>query len=133
MGGPCENLIARMVLFDQNNQALPFAQPDGKVFQCDLTLGALAALLSYPTPTPHAPTPTITPRPGLFVIDARTQPDPPLRNVDEAQSAGHWKLGGGGPCEDFVVRATWFDQNNYPVFFTTFDGKVFEKTITVCP
>jgi hypothetical protein len=53
--------------------------------------------------------------------------------IQEAQSAGYWKLPLGGPCEDFVARAAWFDQDNKAVFFTTFDLKVFEKQITVCP
>lgn len=180
VGGPCENFIARVVFYDQNNQAHAFPKPDGTLFQKELTLCALIDLPNYPTPSPVPPTPTITPGPGLFVIDIRTQPDPPVRNVEltffvtfvnttgvlqnqkwvvylfrpgeprafgqttgavttfystvgEAQSAGAWKLSGGGPCETFTARAAWFDQNNQPVFFTTFDGKPFEKNITVCP
>lgn len=180
IGGPCENFVARVVFFDQNNQAHAFPKPDGGVFQKELTVCALIDLPNYPTPSPMPPTPTSTPGPGLFVIDVRTQPDPPVRNVElnffvtfvnttgvlqnqrwvvyiyrpgepnafgqttgatttfystvgEAQSAGHWKLSGGGPCETFVVRAAWFTQDNKPVFFTTFDGKPFEKNITVCP
>jgi len=180
VGGPCENFVARVVFFDQNNQAHAFPKPDGTLFQKDLTICALIDLPNYPTPSPVPPTPTITPGPGLFVIDIRTQPDPPVRNVElnffvtfvnttgirqdqkwvvylyrpgepnafgqttgamttfystvgEAQSAGYWKLSGGGPCETFVARAAWFTQDNKPVFFTTFDGKPFEKNITVCP
>jgi hypothetical protein len=180
VGGPCENFVARVVFFDQDNKALPFNKPDGQVFQKDLTVCALVDLPNYPTPSPVPPTPTMTPGPGLFVIDIRTQPDPPVRNVDlnffvtfvnstgslenqkwvvyiyrpgepnafgqttgatttfystvgEAQSAGSWKLSGGGPCENFVVRAVWFDQDNKATFFTTFDGKPFEKNMTVCP
>jgi hypothetical protein len=53
--------------------------------------------------------------------------------IEEAQSAGYWKLSGGGPCEDFVARAAWFDQENKTNFFTTFDLQVFEKPFTVCP
>lgn len=53
--------------------------------------------------------------------------------VGEAQSAGRWKLPLGGPCEDFIVRAAWFDQENKAVFFTDFDYKPFEKRLTICP
>lgn len=180
VGGPCENFVARVVFFDQDNRALPFPKPDGAIFQKDLTVCALIDLPNYPTPSPVPPTPTVTPGPGLFVIDIRTQPDPPVRNVEinfivsfvnttgniqnqkwvvylyrpgepnafgqttgatttflstigEAQSAGSWKLSGGGPCENFVARAAWFNENNRAIFFTTFDGKPFEKNITVCP
>ena len=180
VGGPCENFVARVVFFDHNNQAIPFPQPDGAIFQRDLAVCALIDLQNYPTPSPVPPTTTITPGPGLFVIDIRTQPDPPVRNVElnffvnfvnttgniqnqkwvvyvfrhgepnafgqttgatttflsaigEAQSAGFWRLSGGGPCENFVVRAAWFNEDNKAVFFTTFDGKPFEKNITVCP
>lgn len=180
VGGPCENFVARVVFFDQDNRALPFPKPDGAIFQKDLTVCALIDLPNYPTPSPVPPTPTVTPGPGLYVIDIRTQPDPPVRNVEinffvsfvnttgniqnqkwvvylyrpgepnafgqttgaattflstigEAQSAGSWKLSGGGPCENFVARAAWFNENNRAVFFTTFDGKPFEKNITVCP
>jgi len=180
VGGPCENFVARVVFFDQDNKALPFNKLDGQVFQKDLTVCALIDLPNYPTPSPVPPTPTATPGPGLFVIDIRTRPDPPIRNIElnffvtfvnttgslqnqkwvvyiyrpgepnafgqttgamtsfystigEAQSAGFWKLSGGGPCENFVVRAAWFNQENKAVFFTNFDGKPFEKNITVCP
>ena len=180
VGGPCENFVARVVFLDQDNKAQPFLKPDGAVFQKDLAVCALIDLPNYPTPSPVPPTPTATPGPGLFVIDIRTQPDPPVRNVElnffvtfvnttgtlqnqkwvvfiyrpgepnafgqttgatttfystigEAQSAGYWKLSGGGPCENFVVRAAWFNEDNKIVFFTTFDGKPFEKNITVCP
>jgi hypothetical protein len=180
IGGPCENFVARVVFFDQNNQALPFPKPDGTVFQKDLTVCALIDLPNYPTPSLVPPTPTVTPGPGLYVVDIRTQPDPPVRNVElnffvsfvnttgniqnqkwvvyiyrsgepnafgqttgattmflstigEAQSAGFWRLSGGGPCENFVVRAAWFNQENKAVFFTTFDGRPFEKNLTVCP
>ncbi|MEW5721176.1 MAG: hypothetical protein AB1817_21300, partial [Chloroflexota bacterium] len=74
VGGPCENFVARVVFFDQNNQAQPFAKPDGTVFQKDLTVCALIDLPNYPTPSPVPPTPTVTPGPGLYVIDIHTQP-----------------------------------------------------------
>ena len=43
-----------------------------------------------------------------------------------------WKLALGGPCEDFVIRVVWLDQNNVATPFTTQDGKVFEKSLTIC-
>jgi hypothetical protein len=180
VGGPCENFVARVVFFDQNNQPQTFNKPDGTPFQKDLTVCALIDLPNYPTPSPVPPTPTITPGPGVFATDIRTQPDPPVRNIElnffvtfvnttgnaknlkwvvliyrpgepnafgqttgatstiysavaETQSAGFWKLSGGGPCENFVARAVWFNEENKPVLFTTFDGKPLEKNLTVCP
>lgn len=180
VGGPCENYIARVAFFDQENKAIMFAVPNGKTFQQDFAVCALVDLPNYPTVTPVPPQPTPTMGPGLFAIDLRIEPDPPKRGndlnfivtfanttgnmqnlkwivyvyrpgernsfgqttgattlfhsaIEEAQSAGYWRLSGGGPCEDFVARAAWFDQENKTNFFTTFDTKVFEKPFTVCP
>ncbi len=48
------------------------------------------------------------------------------------QSLGFWKLPLGGPCENFVARVAWLDQNNQSTPFLRPDGQVFEKPITVC-
>ena len=50
----------------------------------------------------------------------------------EIQGAGSWKLSLGGPCENFIARPAFFDQNNQPLSFKQPDGKVFEKNFTVC-
>ncbi len=52
--------------------------------------------------------------------------------INEYKSAGNWKLPLGGPCEDFVVRIGWFD-NDKVRMFTLFENQVFEKTLTICP
>ncbi len=180
VGGPCEDFVARVVFFDQNNQPVPFMKPDGQMFQKELRVCALIDLPNLATPTLLPPTPTPTPGPGIYVTDIRIQPEPPTRNIDlnfivtfanttgtaphtkwvvfiyrpgepnafgqttgatstilsaiaDAQSAGAWKLSGGGPCEDFVARVAFFDQNNKPVTYLGFDNKPFEKTFKVCP
>ena len=48
------------------------------------------------------------------------------------QSLGFWKLPLGGPCEDFIGRVAWMDQNNKTTPFLKPDGQVFEKRFTVC-
>jgi hypothetical protein len=53
--------------------------------------------------------------------------------INDYQSQGRWKLPLGGPCEDFVVRVGWFDNENKVRMFNTFDNQAFEKTIAVCP
>lgn len=180
VGGPCEDFVARVAFFDQQNQAVPFMKPDGQVFQKEMRVCALIDLPNLPSPTPPPPPATPTPGPGIYVTDIRIQPDPPTRNVDlnfivtfanttgvpantkwvvfiyrpgepnafgqttgatstilsaiaDAQSAGSWKLSGGGPCEDFVARVAFFDQNNKPVIYLNFDNKPYEKPFKVCP
>jgi hypothetical protein len=180
VGGPCENFVARVAFFDQDNKSVFFMKPDGQIFQHDFTVCALVDIPNYPTQTPRPPTLTPTPAPGVFAIDLRIEPDPPTRTaqlnffativnttgeqktykwvvfvyrpgetrsigqttgatntfapaIRDVQSAGFWRLGPGGPCEEFVARVAWFDQNNQPIFFVNFDNKVFEKTFTVCP
>ena len=48
------------------------------------------------------------------------------------QSLGYWKLPLGGPCEDFIGRVDWMDQNNKTTPFLKPDGQVFERSFTVC-
>ena len=48
------------------------------------------------------------------------------------RSLGFWKLPLGGPCENFVGRVVWMDQNNKTTPFLKPDGQVFEKPFTVC-
>jgi len=180
VGGPCENFVARVAFFDQENKSVFFTKPDGQIFQQDFTVCALVDIPNYPTQTPRPPTLTPTPGPGMYAIDLRIEPEPPTRTaqlnffvlfanatsetktykwvvfiyrpgepksigqttgatntfpaaIRDVQSAGYWRLGPGGPCEDFVARVAWFDQNNQPIFFVNFDNKVFEKNFTVCP
>ncbi len=180
VGGPCENFVARVAFFDQENKSVFFTKPDGQIFQQDFSVCALVDIPNYPTQTPRPPTLTPTPSPGVYAIDIRIEPTPLSRTAElnfittivnttgepksykwvafiyrpgepksigqttgasntfspairDVQSAGYWRLGPGGPCEDFVARVAWFDQNNQPIFFVNFDNKVFEKTFTVCP
>ena len=51
----------------------------------------------------------------------------------ELKSAGSWKLGGGGGCEDFVARVAWKDEGNRVTFFNKPDGAIFELPFQVCP
>ncbi len=51
----------------------------------------------------------------------------------EQKSLGSWKAPIIGPCEDFVARVVWFDQENKVHQFTKPDGVPFEKNMTVCP
>ena len=48
------------------------------------------------------------------------------------ESLGYWKLPLGGPCENFIARVDWMDQNNKTTPFLKPDGQVFEKQFTVC-
>ena len=178
VGGPCEDFVARVGFFDQENKSVNFTKPDGTLFEKDFKVCPASELPPRPTAIPSI---TPFPGPGLYVTDIRTDPVSPIRGVDltfyvsfvnttgslqnlkwivyiyrpenmarsfgettgatttfpstigEAQSAGTWKLPLGGPCENFTVRAAWFDKDNKPVFFNTFDGKPFEKGLTVCP
>jgi hypothetical protein len=43
-----------------------------------------------------------------------------------------WKIALGGPCEDYIIRVVWLDQNNVALPFTTPEGKIFEKPVTIC-
>lgn len=54
-------------------------------------------------------------------------------NPGEVQSLGKWSLSLGGNCENFVARVGWQDANNYTQLFMKPDGKIFEKSFTVCP
>ena len=180
VGGPCEDYTVRINFFDQDNKPIQFAKPDGQPFQKDIHICAMVDISNYPTPSPLPPTLTPTPSAGVYAIDLRIQPDPPVRNTDlnfivtfanttgnplsykwvvyihrpgdpnsfgqttgatslitsaiaDSQSAGSWKLSGGGPCEDFVARVSFFDQQNKAVPFMNFDNKPFEKPFKVCP
>ena len=82
LGGPCENFLARPAWLDQNNKPFNFTRPDGTPFEKSFTVCASSDL---PTAQPGpSPTPTATPTfaPGLFIIDVRTEPDPPTRGSD---------------------------------------------------
>jgi hypothetical protein len=48
------------------------------------------------------------------------------------QSLGFWRLPLGGPCENFIARVAWMDQNNKTTSFRTPNGKTYEKPFTVC-
>ncbi len=48
------------------------------------------------------------------------------------QSLGYWRLPLGGPCENFIGRVDWMDQNNKTTPFLKPDGQVFEKQFTIC-
>lgn len=52
--------------------------------------------------------------------------------TNEFKGAGSWKIGLGGPCENYIARTAWLDQNNQRVNFTRPDGTPFEKPFTVC-
>lgn len=180
LGGPCENFVARVAWFDENNKAINFTKPDGQVFEHAFTVCAASDLPS-PTPGPSpTPTPTPTFAPGVFVMDVRTEPSPPTRGADlkfyvtfvntigslqsyrwnlylykpgernsygeltqttttlgiginEYKADGVWKLPLGGPCEDFVARVGWFDQENKLKMFVKFENEVYEKPLAVCP
>ncbi|MBI5305447.1 MAG: hypothetical protein HY868_25180 [Chloroflexi bacterium] len=62
----------------------------------------------------------------------RTETSIPV-SASEQKSLGSWKLGVGGPCEDFVIRVGFFDQDNKSVNFMKPDGQLFEKELRVCP
>ncbi len=48
------------------------------------------------------------------------------------KSLGSWKLPLGGPCENFVARIAWMDQNNQTTPFLQPNGQPFEKNFVVC-
>lgn len=60
----------------------------------------------------------------------RTQESP---GAHEIIGLGSWKLPLGGPCEDYVARVAWLDQNNRAAQFKEPNGQPFEKTLTICP
>lgn len=180
LGGPCEDFIARVAFLDQNNQPFNFKQPDGKAYEKAFTVCAPVDLPpGSPAPT-QTPTPTPTFAPGLFVMDLRTEPNPPTRGADLAfyvtfanttgslqnlkwniyiykpgdrnaygettatttilgngindySTIGFWHAPINGPCEEFVARVGWFDNENKLKLFTVFENQPFEKTFTVCP
>ncbi len=80
LGGPCDYFFARVAWFDPNNQVINFTTPDGKVFEKGLTVCPPPA--QAPSATPAAPTITPTPSPDVYVIDLRTDPDPPTRGSE---------------------------------------------------
>ncbi len=51
----------------------------------------------------------------------------------EQKSDGFWRLGPGNQCENFFVRVAMLDQDKRPTMLTRPDGKVFEKSMTLCP
>lgn len=51
----------------------------------------------------------------------------------EQKSDGFWRLGPGNQCESFFARVASLDQDKRPTMFTRPDGKVFEKSMTLCP
>ncbi len=51
----------------------------------------------------------------------------------EQKSDGFWRLGPGNQCENFFARVAWLDQDKRSFAFTRPDGKVFEKSLTLCP
>jgi hypothetical protein len=51
----------------------------------------------------------------------------------EVQSPGTFNYGStGNNCDFFIARVGWLDSNNKVTFFTTPDGKVYEKGFQVC-
>ncbi|MGB8648230.1 MAG: hypothetical protein WCF84_23535 [Anaerolineae bacterium] len=76
----------------------------------------------YRADTPNKPT-------GQTAIGANTIPI----GAAEQQALGTWKLQLGGPCDYFFARVAWINFENKPIWFTTPDGKVFEKGFTICP
>lgn len=51
----------------------------------------------------------------------------------EQKGLGTWKLDLGGPCDYFYAEVAFFDANNRGVSFTTPDGTVYQKGLTLCP
>jgi hypothetical protein len=181
LGGPCQNFAARVALLDQNNQSSFFLRADGAIFEKDFAVCAPGDLPQVTATLTGAPTETLTPVPGVFVVDLSTAPNPPTRGSDlsfdvsfsntagaaqtyrwlvyiyrpddptksigettalqseisagasQVRSLGSWKLPLGGPCEDYVARVEWLDQNNQANIFNRPDGSPFEKKLTVCP
>lgn len=82
LGGPCDNFTARVAWMDQNNQTTPFLRPDGQPFEKNFVV---CADIDLPTLTPaplNQPSPIPTPSAGIFVVDLRTDPNPPTRGSD---------------------------------------------------
>ena len=52
---------------------------------------------------------------------------------NDVLSGSAFRVSGGGGCEDFVARIASLGQDQKPVMFNQPNGKVFEKTFTVCP
>ncbi|MBI5653795.1 MAG: hypothetical protein HZC40_25600 [Chloroflexi bacterium] len=52
--------------------------------------------------------------------------------TSEQKSLGSWRLGPGGGCEFFFARVAFFNESNNPIPFTAPNGKVFEKTFSLC-
>ena len=55
------------------------------------------------------------------------------QGASEQKGVGFWKLPLGGPCDYFYAEVAYFDVNNRGVSYTTSDGAVFQKGLTVCP
>ena len=72
-----------------------------------------------------------TPNKSFGETTVSNAPIPP--GAIEQTSLGAWRLPLGGPCDYFFARVVSFNADNKPVPFTTPDGKVFEKGLTICP
>ena len=62
----------------------------------------------------------------------QTQTHIPL-GASEQRALGAWRLGPGGPCEEVILRAVYFGDDNKPVSFQPLGGGTFEKKLTLCP
>ncbi len=51
----------------------------------------------------------------------------------EQKVDGFWRLGPGNQCESFFARVASLDQDKKPTMLMRPDGKVFEKSMTLCP
>ncbi len=52
--------------------------------------------------------------------------------AQEQKSNGYWKLPVGGPCEDYVARVAFIDNNNKASLFKQPNGQTFEKPFALC-
>ncbi len=71
--------------------------------------------------------------PGRSTGETTQTPVALPNGATEQKSEGFWRYGPGNQCESFFVRVAWLDQNNVPTMFTRPDGKVFEKSMILCP
>ncbi|MBI4786801.1 MAG: hypothetical protein HY782_07125 [Chloroflexi bacterium] len=53
--------------------------------------------------------------------------------AQEVRGLGYWRIQLGGPCEDFIARVSWLDQDNRAAQFKQPNGQPFEQKLTVCP
>ena len=61
-----------------------------------------------------------------------TTTDAPLGAMEE-KGLGYWRISLGEPCEDFIARVAWLDQDNRAAQFKSPNGQPFERKLTVCP